>query len=30
MPHMPEGWLNMAMSRIGNWVEGAISGVWND
>ena len=30
MPHIPEGWLDTAMSRIGSWVENAKSKVWND
>ncbi len=30
MPHIPEGWLDRAMSWVGNWVENAMSKVWND
>ncbi len=30
MPHIPEGWLDAAISRIGGWVDNAKSKVWND
>jgi endonuclease YncB( thermonuclease family) len=29
MPHIPEGWLDTAISRIGGWIENAMSKVWN-
>ncbi len=30
MPHIPEGWLDTAISRVGGWVENTKSKVWND
>lgn len=29
MPHILEGWLGSAISRIGGWVENAMSKAWN-